>query len=66
MFEERSEIYIAKAISLPKVALRLIERISNVKTERNNEDIFTFLTKIKGKTDKMNIQLQFSQNKHKN
>ena len=55
MFEQTSKIYIAKAISLPKVALRLIERISNVKTERNNEDIFTFLTKIKGKTDKMNI-----------
>ena len=43
LFEERSEIYIAKAISLAKVALRLIQRISNVKTERNNKDIITIL-----------------------
>ena len=32
-----------KAISLAKVALRLIERISNVKTERGNKDVVTIL-----------------------
>ena len=43
LFEESREIYIPKAISLAKVALRLIERISNVKTERGNKDVVTIL-----------------------
>ena len=53
MFEERSKVYIPKAISLAKVAQRLIERISNVKTERNDKDIITILIKERGNSQNL-------------
>ena len=51
LFEESREIYIPKAISLAKVALRLIERISNVKTERGNKDVVTILIEGENQTN---------------